>query len=167
MINPMDPKPKVATEAAAPVSTAAENTQLTTKAILPKRLIALMIIYTLAAISGLMSAPSMSDLGAMLCWLTLLMVIAVFGRQKAALYMLRGYSVLQLAFYSFLPVIMYDPDNLVAGPTTVNFGLFQAVVSDWVIFSVLIAIGIAQVWISFDKHVKAWFKPRINMNIMS
>lgn len=134
---------------------------------LPKRLTVLMLVYTLASVSGLVSGESISDLGVMLCILVLLMVVAVFGRQKAALYMLRGYSVLQLALYSFLPVLMHDPDNLVAGPTTVDFGLFQAVVSDWVIFSFLIAIGVLQVWISFNGKVKAWFKPRQNMNIMS
>lgn len=172
MINPMDAKPKVVT----PVQTntlpdadalSATSSMQPAKPTLPKRLTALMLIYAAASFSGLMSAGSVSDLSSMLCMLTLLMVIAVFGRQKAALYMLRGYSVLQLAFYSCLPAIMYDPENLVAGPTTVDFGLFQAVVSDWIIFSVLIFMGALQVWISFDSKVKAWFKPRQSMNIMS
>ncbi|MGX9463268.1 hypothetical protein ACWXWU_18835 [Shewanella sp. A14] len=134
---------------------------------LPKRLIALMVIYTLSAISGLMAADSLSDLSAMLCILTLLMVLAIIGRQKAGLYILRVYCMLQLMLYSLLPIIMYDPDNLVAGPTTFDFGLFQTVVADWVIYSVLITLGIIQVWISFNASVKAWFKPRMNLNIIS
>jgi len=170
MINPMDAKPKVMTPAQTAASPDIDSSELhstTVKAKLPKRLTALMLIYAAASISGLLSANSVSELSSMLCMLTLLMVVAVIGREKAALYMLRGYSLLQLAFYSCLPAIMYDPENLVAGPTTVDFGLFQAVVSDWVIFSVLIFIGAAQVWISFNRKVKAWFKPRQSMNIMS
>ncbi|WP_350432755.1 hypothetical protein ABIS04_04625 [Shewanella sp. H8] len=137
------------------------------KPYLPKRLIALLVVYTLSAISGLIAANSLADLSAMLCILTLMMVLAILGRQKAGLYLLRVYCVLQLLLYSLLPIIMYDPDNLVAGPTTFDFGLFQAVVADWVIYSVLIALGIIQVWISFNVKVKAWFKPRMNLNIMS
>jgi len=142
-----------------------ENTII--KPHLPKRLIGLMVIYTLSAISGLLAANSLSELSAMLCILTLMMIVAIMGRQKAGLYMLRVYCVLQLLLYSLLPIIMYDPDNLVAGPTTFDFGFVQMVVADWVIYSVLIALGIIQVWISFNAKVKAWFKPRMNLNIMS
>jgi hypothetical protein len=148
-------------------STHVDEAKIPVKPHLPKRLIALMIIYTLAAISGLMAVNSISELSAMLCILTLMMVLAIIGRQKAGLYLLRVYCVLQLLLYSVLPIIMYDPDNLVAGPTTFDFGFFQTVVADWVIYSVLIALGIIQVWISFNAKVKAWFKPRMNLNIMS
>ncbi|MFT6133405.1 hypothetical protein [Shewanella sp. AC34-MNA-CIBAN-0136] len=141
--------------------------KVTVKPRLPKRLIALMVIYTLSSVSGLMAASSLSELSAMLCILTLMMVLAIIGRQKAGLYLLRVYCLLQLLLYSLLPIIMYDPDNLVAGPTTFDFGLFQAVVPDWLIYSVLITLGIIQVWISFNAKVKAWFKPRMNLNIMS
>ncbi|AZG35233.1 MULTISPECIES: hypothetical protein [Shewanella] len=148
-------------------STHVDEAKIPVKPHLPKRLIGLMIIYTLAAISGLMAVNSISELSAMLCILTLMMVLAIIGRQKAGLYLLRVYCVLQLLLYSVLPIIMYDPDNLVAGPTTFDFGFFQTVVADWVIYSVLIALGIIQVWISFNAKVKAWFKPRMNLNIMS
>jgi hypothetical protein len=141
--------------------------KVTVKPRLPKRLIGLMVIYTLSSVSGLMAASSLSELSAMLCILTLMMVLAIIGRQKAGLYLLRVYCLLQLPLYSLLPIIMYDPDNLVAGPTTFDFGLFQAVVPDWLIYSVLITLGIIQVWISFNAKVKAWFKPRMNLNIMS
>lgn len=144
-----------------------EADKVTVKPRLPKRLIGLMVIYILSSISGLMAASSLSELSAMLCILTLMMVLAIIGRQKAGLYLLRVYCLLQLLLYSLLPIIMYDPDNLVAGPTTFDFGLFQAVVPDWLIYSVLITLGIVQVWISFNTKVKAWFKPRMNLNIMS
>ncbi len=133
-----------------------------TKAVFPKRLMALLAVYVISSVSGLMAQQ-----GVLLCILTLMMVLGITGRQKAALYMLRGYGILQLALYSMLPVIMYDPDNLVAGPTTVNLGFVQMVLSDWVIFTVLIILALIQVWISFNAKVLKWFKPRMNFNIIS
>ncbi len=143
-------------------STDVINQSATEKAVFPKRLIALMAVYVMTSVSGLMAQQ-----GVLLCVLTLLMVLGVAGRQKAALYMLRAYGILQLALYSVLPIIMYDPDNLVAGPTTVDFGFMQMVLPDWIIFSVLILLAILQVWISFNKAVFKWFKPRMNFNIIS
>ncbi|GGQ10411.1 hypothetical protein [Shewanella litoralis] len=134
---------------------------------IPKRLIALMLVYVITSVGGLIAAQSMSELSAMLCLLTLMLVLGIVGRQKAALYLLRVYCLLQLMLYSMLPIVMYDPDNLDAGPTTVDFGVFQTVVPDWILYSVLIAVGMLQVWISFNTKVKAWFKSRINFNIIS
>ncbi|WP_227006715.1 hypothetical protein [Shewanella donghaensis] len=143
--------------------TAVESTEeQQVKPTLPKRLIALLIVYVVSSVSGLMA-----EQGVLLCVLTLMMVLGITGRQKAALYMLRGYAILQLALYSMLPVIMYDPENLVAGPTTVNLGFVQMVLADWVIFTVLIILALIQVWISFNKKVFKWFKPRMNFNIIS
>ncbi|UAL42766.1 hypothetical protein K8B83_18395 [Shewanella inventionis] len=134
---------------------------------LPKRLIALMLAYVIAAVAGLMLAQSLAELSAMFSILTLMLVLGIIGRQKAALYLLRTYSLLQLVLYSMMPIIMYDPDNLDAGPTTMDFGLFQSVVPEWLIYSVFIALGMLQVWISFNAKVKTWFKPRVNFNIIA
>ncbi|QYJ78014.1 hypothetical protein [Shewanella acanthi] len=129
---------------------------------LPKRLIVLLLVYVAASVSGIMAKQ-----GVLFCVLTLFMVLGILGRQKAGLIMLRGYTLLQLALISMLPVIMYDPDNLVAGPTTVHFGEWQGKLPDYVIFSVLIILSLLQVWIAFDKKVKLWFKPQLNLNIMN
>lgn len=128
---------------------------------LPKRLIALLLVYVVASVSGLIAKQ-----GVLFCLLTLLMVIAIIGRQKAGLIMLRGYTVVQLGLISMLPVIMYDPDNLVVGPTTVYLGEWQGKLPDYVIFIALIVLSLLQVWLAFDKKVKAWFKPKLNLNIM-
>ena len=129
---------------------------------LPKRLIALLLVYTAASISGLVAKQ-----GVLFCLLTLFMVIAIIGRQKAALIMLRGYTLVQPGLISMLPVIMYDPDNLIVGPTTVYLGEWQSRLPDYVIFIALIVLSLLQVWVAFDKKVKAWFKPKLNLNIMS
>jgi hypothetical protein len=119
-------------------------------------------VYVVASVSGLIAKQ-----GVLFCLLTLLMVIAIIGRQKAGLIMLRGYTVVQLGLISMLPVIMYDPGNLVVGPTTVYLGEWQGKLPDYVIFIALIVLSLLQVWIAFDKKVKAWFKPKLNLNIMN
>lgn len=129
---------------------------------LPKRLIVLLLLYVVASISGLMAKQ-----GVLFCLLTLFMVIAIIGRQKAGLIMLRGYTLVQLALVSMLPVILYDPDNLIVGPTTVYLGEWQEKLPDYVIFIALIALSLLQVWIAFNGKVKAWFKPKLNLNIMN
>ncbi|WP_198782661.1 hypothetical protein [Shewanella putrefaciens] len=129
---------------------------------LPKRLIVLLLLYVAASVSGLIAKQ-----GVLFCLLTLFMVLGILGRQKAGLIMLRGYTLVQLALVSLLPVILYDPDNLVVGPTTVHLGEWQGKLPDYVIFIVLVILSLLQVWIAFDKKVKAWFKPKLNLNIMS
>lgn len=129
---------------------------------LPKRLIVLLLLYVVTSVSGLIAKQ-----GVLFCLLTLFMVLGILGRQKAGLVMLRGYTLVQLALVSMLPVILYDPDNLVVGPTTVHLGEWQGKLPDYVIFIVLIALSLLQVWTAFDKKVKAWFKPKLNLNIMS
>lgn len=129
---------------------------------LPKRLIVLLLLYVAASVSGLIAKQ-----GVLFCLLTLFMVLGILGRQKAGLIMLRGYTLVQLALVSMLPIILYDPDNLVVGPTTVHLGEWQGKFPDYVIFIVLIILSLLQVWVAFDKKVKAWFKPKLNLNIMS
>ena len=129
---------------------------------LPKRLIALLIVYTTASISGLVAKQ-----GVLFCLLTLFMVIAIIGRQKAALIMLRGYTLVQLTVISVVAINVYDPGNLVAGPTTVHLGNWHAQLPDYVIFIALISLSLLLVLVAFDRKVKAWFKPKLNLNIMS
>ncbi|EGM69061.1 hypothetical protein [Shewanella sp. HN-41] len=129
---------------------------------LPKRLIVLLLLYVAASVSGLIAKQ-----GVLFCLLTLFMVLGILGRQKAGLIMLRGYTLVQLALVSMLPVILYDPDNLVVGPTTVHLGEWQGKFPDYVIFIVLIILSLLQVWVAFDKKVKIWFKPKLNLNIMN
>jgi hypothetical protein len=94
------------------------------------------------------------------------MVLAVLGRQKAGLYMLRGYTVIQLLLVSLLPMILYDPGNLLAGPSTFQLGEWQGKVPDYLVFSLLILLSIVQVWIAFTAKVKAYCHIKTNMNIM-
>ncbi|MBR9726618.1 hypothetical protein G3R48_01265 [Shewanella intestini] len=132
----------------------------------PKRLIILMLVYILASVSGLIT-DAVNKESALFCVLTLMMVVAVFGRQKAALYLLRAYAVVQLLLYCALPVIMYDPDNLVAGPTLFQVGKYYVEVADWVIYTVLIALGLWQLWVGFSPRVKRCFVRKVNMNLIN
>ncbi|QYK00686.1 hypothetical protein [Shewanella psychrotolerans] len=133
----------------------------TVKTKLPKRLLALLLFLSIASISGIVAKQ-----GVLFCILTLLMVVAVLGRQKAGLYMLRGYTVVQLGLVSLLPVILYDPDNLLVSPSTFQIGEWQGQIPDYIVFSVLILLSILQVWIAFTPKVKAYCYIKTNMNIM-
>ncbi|WP_394129684.1 hypothetical protein [Shewanella maritima] len=144
-----------------------KSTKSTKPSPFPKRLIILMLVYILTSVSGLISIGTLAEQSALFCVLTLMMVVAILGRQKAALYLLRAYAVVQLALFSFLPIIMYDPDNLVAGPTTFEIGQYHLIMSDWIIFTVLIALGVWQVWVGFSGKVASCFNRKVNMNIIS
>lgn len=130
---------------------------------LPKRLAALCAFFAIASISGLIAKQ-----GELFCILTIIMVIAILGRQRTAMYFLQGYTVLQLALVSMLPVYLYDPDNLLVGnPSTFKLGELQTKVPDFVIFGIIIVLAMVQVWVAFTPKVKAYFNTKINMNIMS
>ena len=140
----------------------ANNTATPTKVSMPKRLIALLAFLVIISVSGLLAKQ-----GVLFSILTLFMVLAIIGRQKAALIMLRVYTSLQLAIVSMLPVVLYDPENLAAsGPSSFAIGSFKAQVPDWIIFSILIVLAIVQVWIAFNRKVSLYFNREVNLNIM-
>ncbi len=166
--HPQKPVEEAVTETASdtdnqemPKASAAELAK--SKAKLPKRLLALCFFFAIASISGIVAKQ-----GVLFCVLTLMMVVAILGRQRTAMYMLQGYTVIQLGLVSMLPVILYDPDNLVVGnPSIFRLGELEAKVPDYIIFAILILLSMLQVWIAFTPKVKAYFNSKINMNIMS
>ncbi|MBT1444468.1 hypothetical protein KJI95_07995 [Shewanella sp. JM162201] len=129
---------------------------------MPKRLIALMLLYTLASVSGLVAKQ-----GVLFCLLTLLMVLAVFARQKAGLWFLRGYTLVQLGMFSMLPFILDQGENVATGPNTLKLGSLQIEASDHTIFGVLILFGALQVLLVFTPKVGRFFTRDPNFNIMS
>ncbi|MCK8043729.1 hypothetical protein MSG37_02435 [Shewanella sp. 1CM18E] len=134
----------------------------TEKINMPKRLIALLIFLVVISISGLMAKQ-----GVLFCILTLFMVLAIIGKQKAGLLMLRVYTSLQLAIASALPIMLQDPDNMVPSePSSYAIGSFSMQLPDWFVFGVLIIISLLQVWIAFTPKVSRYFSRAINLNIM-
>lgn len=129
---------------------------------MPKRLIALLIFLVVVSISGLMAKQ-----GVLFCILTLFMVLAIIGKQKAGLLMLRVYTSLQLIIASAMPLVLHDPDNMVPSePSSYAIGSFSMQLPDWLVFGVLILISFVQVWIAFTPKVSHYFSRAINLNIM-
>ncbi|MCG9731945.1 hypothetical protein L1D44_19340 [Shewanella sp. Isolate13] len=129
---------------------------------MPKRLIALLSFFVLISVSGLLAKQ-----GVLFCILTLFMVVAIIGKQKAGLIMLRVYTSLQLAIVSVLPIVLYDPENLAAsGPSSFAIGSFKTQLPDWLVFAILILLAIVQVWIAFNRKVGRYFNREVNLNIM-
>ncbi|WP_245335332.1 hypothetical protein [Shewanella sp. WXL01] len=132
----------------------------------PKRLLILMVVYILTSVSGLLASDTSNKQSLLFCVLTLMLVAAVFGRQKAALYMLRGYAVVQMAFYSMLPLLM-SGDATPREPTRFEVGPYFIELGDWFIYGLLFALGLWQLWVSFSKSVANCFVRKVNMNILS
>ncbi|GIU41865.1 membrane protein [Shewanella sairae] len=129
---------------------------------MPKRLIALLVFLVVISISGLMAKQ-----GVLFCILTLFMVLAIIGKQKAGLIMLRVYTSLQLAIASALPIMLHDPDNMVPSePSSYGIGSFSMQLPDWLVFAVLIILSFVQVWIAFTPKVSRYFSRALNLNIM-
>ncbi|MEZ9594566.1 hypothetical protein AB4298_07975 [Shewanella sp. 10N.261.52.F9] len=146
----------------APNATHHTTTTQAEKINMPKRLIALLIFLVAISISGLMAKQ-----GVLFCILTLFMVLAIIGKQKAGLLMLRVYTSLQLAIASALPIVLQDPDNMVpAEPSSYGIGSFSMQLPDWFVFAVLIILSFVQVWIAFTPKVSRYFSRALNLNIM-
>ncbi len=124
---------------------------------LPKRLAILLLLLTLAAISGLVAQQ-----GVLLCALVLLMVIAVLGRQRAGLYLFRGYSIVQLGLISLLPINLFSANDLAALASVINLDKLP----DYLLLTGLILFAVVQVWVAFSNKVSAYCHIKNSMNIM-
>ncbi|ABZ75606.1 hypothetical protein Shal_1037 [Shewanella halifaxensis HAW-EB4] len=129
---------------------------------MPKRLISLLIFFVVISVGGLITQQ-----GVLLCILTLFMVLAIIGKQKAGLIMLRVYTSLQLLIVSALPLIVHNPENFdPSAPQSFAIGSFNSSLPDWLIFAILILLAIVQVWIAFTRKVGHYFNREMNLNIM-
>lgn len=98
--------------------------------------------------------------------LTLMMVLAVLGRQKTGLFMLRGYTVIQLALVCLLPVLIQMSDKLANMLSQLQLGGIEFNPGSYLQLFVLLLLSGLQVWIAFAPKVKAYFNRKMNMNIM-
>ncbi|QSX41575.1 hypothetical protein [Shewanella cyperi] len=128
---------------------------------MPKRLLALSLLYAAAAVSGLIAKQ-----GEIFCILTLLMVVAILARQRAGLWFLRGYTLVQLALVSLMPFILDQGSNVSTGPNSLNLGGMELKLSDYAIFAMLILLSMVQVWLAFTPKVAQWFKRTQSFNLM-
>lgn len=127
---------------------------------LPKRLLILAIIYFVIAVAGLAMSSSI------LLWLLLALInIAVLGKQKAGLMMLKALGVAQLLLVSFVSLIWLNPSSLQQEPW---FEILQQ--QTWLhqplLLVAIIALAIATLWVSFSHNVSHYCQPNINLNIM-
>ncbi|MCL1123135.1 hypothetical protein [Shewanella surugensis] len=129
---------------------------------LPKRL---MLLLTLIALTGIIVLQFQQ--GGLLSILLLLIILASLGRQKSGLIMLRLYSCIHLLFVSYLPIFIYQAGN--TADMIHAFPLLQ----DWPNqFYILLWVGVSllsilQVYLAFNLKISAYFKDKINLNIIS
>ena len=94
------------------------------------------------------------------------MVLAVIGRQKTGLFMLRGYTVIQLTLVCLLPVLLQMSDKLGGMLTKLQLAGFEFNPESYFQLFILALISGLQVWIAFNSKVGAYFNRKMNMNIM-
>ncbi len=129
---------------------------------LPKRLGALMALYAIASGAWLWLNP-----GNLFAILILFLVLAVVGRQKAGLFMLRGFVLVQLAIIALLPVLTQLSEQIQQVATRLQLDANSLSASSYLVMFVLVLMAGIQIWIAFTPKVAAYFNRKMNMNIMS
>ena len=128
---------------------------------MPKRLLLLITAYLLLAV-----ALFILKIGIIAGALLVVLAIAMIGKQKAALNMLRAFAVLQGVTLSLLPFVISQQhesiSHLLQLPPSIAFA------SDYDLLAISIASALCaiQIWLSFTKKLSQWFSVDTNMNIM-
>ncbi|MCL1073840.1 hypothetical protein [Shewanella dokdonensis] len=132
-----------------------------TKTPLPKRLLALMLVYAILALSGLFYGR-----GVILSLLTLMMLLAIMARHKAGLWLLRGYAIIGLVGSTLLPYLLDINPQL--QQQLQQSALWHSLdsIPGWLSVGLLIALTMLQLWLVFSAKVSHFFKREINFNIM-
>ena len=128
---------------------------------LPKRLLALMLVYAILALSGLFYGR-----GVILSLLTLMMLLAITVRHKAGLWLLRGYAIVGLAGSTLLPYLLEINPQLQQQLQQSQLWHYLDSVPGWLSVGLLIALTMLQLWLVFSAKVSRFFCRDINFNIM-
>ncbi len=128
---------------------------------MPKRLLLLVTAYLLLAI-----ALFILKVGVIAGALLVILAIAMIGKQKAALNMLRAFAILQGVTLSLLPFVISRQNESVSQLLQLPSGI--AFSPDYDLLAIFIASALCalQIWLSFTRKVTQWFSIDTNMNIM-
>ncbi|MBO1270348.1 hypothetical protein J3L11_01585 [Shewanella sp. 4t3-1-2LB] len=132
-----------------------------TQSPLPKRLLALMLVYAILALSGLLYGR-----GVILSLLTLMMLLAITARHKAGLWLLRGYAIVGLTGSTLLPYLLEINPQLQQQLQQSQLWHYLDSVPGWLSMGLLIALTMLQLWLVFSAKVSRFFCRDINFNIM-
>ena len=128
---------------------------------MPKRLIFLMTLYLIIA-----ACLFIFKTGVIAGALLVILAIATFGKQKAALTMLRAFAILQGVTLSLLPFIISQQDESISQLLQLPESLSFNASYDILVISIASALCGLQLWFAFSKKVVSWFNIDTNMNIM-
>ncbi|MBM7071028.1 hypothetical protein JQC92_03095 [Shewanella sp. 202IG2-18] len=128
---------------------------------MPKRLLFLISIYLITAISLFVL-----KIGVIAGVLLIILTVAMIGKQKAALNMLRAFAILQGITLSLFPFILSQDSESISQllklPPSIAFNSSYDVLA----ISIASVFCALQLWFSFSKKVINWFTVNTNMNIM-
>lgn len=128
---------------------------------MPKRLIVLIFVYIMLAI-----ALFITQTGVIAGVLLIVLSIAMIGKQKAALNMLRAFSILQGLTLSVLPFVLSQQLESISQLLQLPSDLMFSKNWDFAFISIASALCAIQIWLGFNKKVISWFSIDNNMNIM-
>ncbi|MBE8168571.1 MAG: hypothetical protein HAW66_09425 [Shewanella sp.] len=128
---------------------------------MPKRLITLLSLYSILAITGFVF-----KVGVIISILLLVLVIAVIGKQKSSLITLRAIALLQAVVLIILPFSLSQSETSLS--VIFQFPSHISFPSEYDIWVVALLCGICalQIWISFTKKVIGWFTVKNNLNLI-
>ncbi|QSX34680.1 hypothetical protein JYB87_05435 [Shewanella avicenniae] len=129
---------------------------------MPKRLLLLSIIYSIAAMLGLVSGKAVVP-----ALLLLFLVLSIFARQQATGWILRGLAILALLALSLMPYLLEQNPPLAEQWQQWLNNSPLAALPNWLLFSLSGIVAMLQLWLLFTPKVGRWFQRKNNFNIMN
>lgn len=134
----------------------------TDKISMPKRLMLLLALLSVLALTGLLEGwlP-------LFCILLLFMVLGCAGRQKAGLIMLRILGIAGLALFITAPFVLTQLPRNNPEITALLDQLFALpAIAQYSVLASGIAISGFTLWVGFTKKVSHFFSPQMRFNIL-
>ena len=128
---------------------------------MPKRLLILVCAYLLLALSLFIF-----KVGVIAGVLLVILAVAMIGKQKAALNMLRAFAILQGVTLSLLPFVISQQNESISQLLKLPSSIALSPDYDLVVIFIASALCALQIWLSFTKKLTQWFSVETNMNIM-
>ncbi|RLV58873.1 hypothetical protein D5018_15080 [Parashewanella curva] len=130
-----------------------------TLSLMPKSLIALLLCYLAIVSAGLLTKTAV-----IFCLVLIVLVIAIIGKQKAALLMLRVFTGLQVLAISFLPYAASQANESIF--KLLEFNLSISTTTEYTILGVWAVFCAFQVWVTINRTVAKWFENKNTFNVV-
>ncbi|WP_133406135.1 hypothetical protein [Parashewanella tropica] len=126
---------------------------------MPKSIIALLLCYF-----AITAACLIKQVAVIFSIVLIVLAIAIIGKQKAALLMLRVFTGLQVLAISFLPYAASQANESIFKLLELNLSI--STTAEYTILGTWTLFCIFQVWVSINQNVAKWFKNKNTFNVV-